>query len=959
VIAPGTRLGAYEIVALLGTGGMGEVYRARHLKLRRDVAIKVLPQALAADPAHRERFEREARAASALNHPAIITIHDIGDHEGTPYIAMEVVEGKTLRACLNDGRLGAAATVAIARQIAHGLASAHAAGIVHRDLKPDNVMVTPDGRAKILDFGLAKHEVVPADANADTAAVSRFTGCGVVLGTLPYLSPEQAAGRTISPASDQFSLGVVLYEMLSGERPFKGDSGIAVLSAILRDAPTPLPAVVPGTPKHLAEVVDRCLRKEPGHRYPSTWMLCEALDRSGERLATAASRRAIRRPLAVAALMLAVFTGGAAWLWMRGANARWAGREAIPAITRLTEAGELYEAYRLVRQAMAYLPAHPELPKMRDRITLPISIVTEPAGADVFVQGYATPGAAWEHLGTTPLNGIRIPYALMRWRITKEGYEPFEGAPFGEAPFAAMATGFGLDLVGTRPPGMVRVPGGPIARPEFPAVSVDAFWLDRYEVTNRQFKQFVEAGGYRNRGYWRHLFEVDRRVLSLEEASTLLRDATGRPGPSTWELGTYAEGRENDPVGGVSWFEAAAYCEFVGGQLPTVYHWYKATVQDQFSDIVRFSNFGGTGPGAVGSHGGLGDYGTYDMAGNVKEWTFNATGARRYILGGAWNEPTYMYRLDPDAQLPFERRATYGFRCARFPTAPDARLVASIQPANQVDESPVDDEVFAAYRRLYAYDKTSLSPVIDAVDDRAPGWRRETVSYRGAYGAERVVAQLLLPRDAAPPYQAVVWFPGNDAFFGVSSETPASEYLFDFVPKSGRALVHPVYKGMYERRVAFSRDGNEWRDMVITWSKDLSRALDYLETRADIDSRKVAFYGFSLGAQYGPVFTAVDGRFGASVLLAGGLRDAGPPEIAARHFAPRSRTPTVMISGRDDFIRPQESSQRPLFRLLGVAESDKRHALLEGGHIPSDRRAIVREVLDWLDRYLGPVSGAR
>jgi dienelactone hydrolase len=161
---------------------------------------------------------------------------------------------------------------------------------------------------------------------------------------------------------------------------------------------------------------------------------------------------------------------------------------------------------------------------------------------------------------------------------------------------------------------------------------------------------------------------------------------------------------------------------------------------------------------------------------------------------------------------------------------------------------------------------------------------------------------------------------------------------------------------MYERRSTFSRTGNEWRDMVITWSKDLGRALDYLETRTDIDHGAIAYYGFSLGAQYGPVFTTVDGRFRASVLLAGGIRSEGSPEIAARNFAPRSRTPTLMISGRDDFIRPQESSQRPLFRLLGVAEPNKRHAVLDGGHIPSDRREIVREVLNWLDHHLGPVK---
>jgi predicted esterase len=657
-----------------------------------------------------------------------------------------------------------------------------------------------------------------------------------------------------------------------------------------------------------------------------------------------------------AALLLIGLGGGAAVVWRGGAEARWAEREALPAITRLTEAGDLYEAYRLVRRARAAIPAHAELPKLLDRITLPISIVTDPPDAEVFVKGYETPEAPWESLGRTPLVGVRIPYALMRWRITKDGYEPFEGAPFGESPFVALANKFRLDPVGSRPAGMVRVPGGPIERLEFPRAVVGDFWLDRYEVTNRQFKRFVDAGGYEARHWWREAFESEGGVVLWEKAIERFRDPTGRQGPVTWELGTYPEGKEDDPVGGVSWYEAAAYCRFAGGRLPTVYHWFKAAVQDQLSDIVRFSNFSGTGPAAVGSHAGVGDYGTYDMAGNVKEWTWNATGDRRFILGGAWNEPTYMYRLDPDAQPPFARLATYGFRCARLPGVVDPRIDAAIALSAGTDEPPVDDTVFEAYRRIYAYDRNDLSSTVERIDDSSPWWRRETVSYRAAYGTERVTTHVLLPRGGVPPYQAVVWFPGNDAFFGASSVRPASEYLFDFVPRSGRVLVYPVYKGMYERRSAFERTGNGWRDLVVMWSKDLGRALDYLETRADIDHRGIAFYGFSLGAEYGPVFTAVDQRFRASVLLAGGVRPQPSPEIAGRNFAPRSRTPTLMINGRDDFIRPHDSSQRPLFRLLGAARDDKRHAVLDGGHIPSDRHAIVREVLDWLDRYLGPVT---
>ena len=961
-LGPGTRLGSYEILSPLGAGGMGEVYRARHLKLERQVAIKVLPHDLASDPERLHRFEREARAASALNHPSIVTIYDIDEHEGTRYIAMELVEGRTLRELFAGGPLPLSRTLPLARQIAEGLAKAHAAGIVHRDLKPDNVMVTDDGRVKILDFGLAKRVPRAAEVESDQTTMSRTTRQGIVLGTIPYMSPEQAAGRPVDHHSDQFSLGVVLYEMVCGQRPFQGASVATVLSAILRDVPRSPRSLRPETPKDLDRVVQRCLEKDPEKRYASAGELARGLLDCEERLAAAKKGPAVllRRPVVAAVLgLLVVAAGASTWIWWRGSRVSWAREEALPQITRLTETGEIYEAYRLALEARKQLPGDARLREMIDRITIPISVVTEPAGAHVFVKGYATPDAPWERLGETPLEGVRIPYALMRWKISKEGFETFEGAPFGGGPFQALATGFPLDRVGTRPAGMVRVPGGHFARPDLAGVELGGYWLDRLEVTDRQFKEFVDQGGYQKREYWTEPFLEEGRALPWDEAMARLRDRTGRPGPATWELGAYPEGGGELPVGGVSWYEAAAYCTYAGKRLPTIYHWYNAAAQDQLSDIVRFSNFGAEGPAPVGRYQGLGDYGTSDMAGNVKEWCWNATGDRRYILGGSWGEPTYMFK-NLEARRSFDRSATNGFRCALYLEPPGETLLGEATPSRRVGKlRPVADEVFEAYRGLYVYDRTSLNATVAAVDDRSPHWRKETVSFDAAYDHERVTALLFLPRNAAPPYQAVIWFPGDDVFFLRSSESLASAFLFDFIPRSGRALVYPIYRGMYERHVAFSWAPGEWRDMMLAWYRDLGRTIDYLEERPDIDGERLAYYGLSSGAVYGPVFTAIDGRFKASLLLGGGLGEGDMrPEMDVVNFAPRSRVPTLMIGGRDDFIFPVESFQRPLFRLLGAPDRDKRHAVLDGGHLPPDRHAIIKEVLDWLDRYLGPVTSS-
>jgi len=960
----GETLSHYRILDRLGEGGMGVIYRALDTRLERTVALKLLRPETLADPDRKRRFSREARTASALNHPNIVTIYDIDTDRGVDFIAMEYLEGEPLDRLLAGQRLPFQQVLHYARAIAEALAAAHAAGIVHRDVKPANVMVTRTGQIKVLDFGLAKlTQPAFVDSEGSTRSASLQTKEGVVLGTVAYMSPEQAEGKEVDARSDIFSFGVVLYELLCGQRPFQASSVATLLTAILRDAPPRPKSLRPDASPDLERVVLRCLEKVPENRYTSAGELCEELRRCEERLAAAPMSLGaiLRRPaVAVALALLVAVATAAAWLWFSGSRARWARLEALPEIDRLTEAGDIYGAYRLAREAERYIPQDARLREMLNRVTIPVSIVTESAGAEVFYKGYSTPDAPWEPLGQTPLEGVRIPYALMRWKISKEGFETYEGAPMGGGPFQALASGFALDRVGARPPGMVRVPGGAVAPPGLPPAQLGDYWLDRYEVTNEQFKAFVDSGGYQKRNYWTQPFLDEGRELSWEEAQALLRDATGRPGPDSWKLGAYAEGQGELPVGGVGWYEAAAYCQYAGKSLPTIYHWYGATAQDQLSDILRFSNFGDQGPSPVGSHAGLGDYGTYDMAGNVKEWCWNESGGRRYILGGAWGEPTYMFK-DPDARRPFDRSASHGFRCAKFRDPPDEALLGPATPPShdvRLDE-PVPDDIFQAYRRMYAYDRTELDARVEAVDDGSPHWNKEKVSFRAAYGNERVTALLFLPRNAAPPYQAVIWFPGDDAFFFPSSESLASAHLFDFIPRSGRALVYPIYKGMYERHVPFSRAPNEWRDMMIHWSKDLGRTVDYLETREDIDSERLAYYGFSSGAVYGPIFTAIDPRFKASVLLGAGLEGMGlPPEMQVQNYAPRSRVPTLMVSGRDDFIFPVESFQRPFLRLLGAPEADKRHALLDGGHIPYDRLAIIREVLDWLDRCLGPV-GAR
>src|SRR5580704_3992395 len=269
-LASGTKLGPYEILSAVGAGGMGEVYRARDPRLGREVAIKVLPSGAAPDSDRLRRFEQEARATAALNHPNILAVFDIGSQDNSPYIVSEMLDGETVRARLDAGPLPVRKAVEYALQIARGLAAAHDRGIFHRDLKPENIFITRDGHAKILDFGLAKLTLPePGAAAGLSATLDSATGRGALLGTVGYMSPEQVRGANIDARSDLFSFGVVLYEMLSGRRAFRGETTADTISAILKDDPPELTAAGRDVPPILERIVQHCMEKDPAVRFQS------------------------------------------------------------------------------------------------------------------------------------------------------------------------------------------------------------------------------------------------------------------------------------------------------------------------------------------------------------------------------------------------------------------------------------------------------------------------------------------------------------------------------------------------------------------------------------------------------------------------------------------------------------------------------------------------------------------
>jgi dienelactone hydrolase len=525
-----------------------------------------------------------------------------------------------------------------------------------------------------------------------------------------------------------------------------------------------------------------------------------------------------------------------------------------------------------------------------------------------------------------------------------------------------------LDSVAAPHPEMARVPGGHtraflVGADGATPLQLAEYRMDRFEVSNSAYKDFVDAGGYANHEFWEHEFEgEDGRPISFEAAMARFTDRTGRPGPATWEAGTFPQGGGDLPVGGVSWYEAAAYAKFAGKSLPTIYHWARAASAWNSKYVVPLSNLDGNQPLPTGTARGVSVASISDLAGNVREWCLNDAGrGQRFILGGGWSDPRYAF-VDAYAQPPMDRSAINGIRLVLYdPT--DTVVAQASQPIPRAftdyrRERPVSDAVYAGFVRQFDYDPAPLDAQVEVRDSTPEDWIAEKVSFNAAYGGERMLAWVYLPRNATPPYQTVVLFPGSGAI-GASPTTAQQSPILTFAVPSGRAVVYPVYKSTHERGDSLRSDIPDqsifWRDHVVMWVKDFRRTLDYLGTRAEVDTSKFAYFGFSWGGYMGGIIPAVEPRIKASMLYVAGLTmERGRPEVEPINHLPRISTPVLMLNGKYDFFFPLETAQKPFFEFLGTPAEHKQWIVYEGGHdVP--RTELIKQSLAWLDRYLGPV----
>lgn len=974
----------YLISKEIGRGGMAAVFLAEDRKHDRQVAIKVLHPELAAAIGG-DRFLREINIAAHLRHPHIVPLLDSGEADGLLYYVMPYVEGESLRQRLaTHGALDISEAMRYWRDVVDAIAYAHRHEILHRDIKPENILVA-DRHASVVDFGIGK-------ALRQLGGTDTLTAVGMAIGTPAYMAPEQAmASDVVDHRADIYALGVLAYEMLAGRVPFPSMTA-AQIAARMSAPPPDIREYRPEVSAEVARLIKRCLEPEPEKRWQTAGDLLEALESvttPSTGAATAWSRVTYsrrRRNLVIAAvvLMAAALT---AFTWMsmsRARERRWAENTGIPELKRLADAFITDSAFEIGRRVRAILPSDPQLDSLWKRVSTTANLRTIPEGARVYWTAYRGDTSSWHLVGETPLRDAEVPqpraFVSLVFKFDKLGYRTVVRPMVVELRANTPAV---LDSANARNAEAIRVRGGIVAVPNATRASGDSltlpdFFIDRFEVTNKQFKEFVGAGGYQKKELWEYPFTTAEGELSWDAGMSRFVDKTGRAGPATWEGGDVPPGRENYPVNGISWYEANAYAKFVGKSLPTIYHWRRAAQSNASSWILPRSNIEKSSLAPVGAFKGMTPFGVFDMAGNVREWCINPDGTMRYILGGGFNENAYIFN-DAIRADPLDRSEINGVRLMqRLAASPVGRSADEADPFSRPAhrgfrdysaEKPVSDAEFQSFLPLFDYDRSPLNAIVEKIDSTDTRWIKQTVAYDAAYGQERMRAYLFLPRNARPPYQTVVFFPGANVVDVRSSKQLSGAP--DYVVTNGRALLYPIYKDMYERGgvestpmgtdPTYNMTGgllgpNTYRDHVIMYVKDLRRSVDYLTTRADIDTAKLAYIGYSWGGRLAPINLSAEHRFKIAVLQIPGLNFAPRrKEVDEFNYLPHLRIPTLVLSGRYDDVFPLQTASIPFVQHLGTPAADKRHRVYPTQHfLPRDE--MIRETLDWLDRYLGKVS---
>jgi formylglycine-generating enzyme required for sulfatase activity/predicted esterase len=876
----------------------------------------------------------------------------------------------------------------------------------------------------VLDFGLAKR-IEFDSAQEQSSLKSLLSQPGMILGTVSYMSPEQVRGLDLDTRTDLWSLGVVIHEMIFGATPFQGSTSVEKLAAVLYEQPEKRE----GIPDELAEILNKALQKDPQKRYQTAKEMIDDLKHLKQEMEFAeqlhihvtsgpgdlemdqkltqflsdhptmqiespsisirANPRYAWKTIAFYSILgILLATGG--YFWFQSYRIDQA-HENLKKVAELARAEKNFEAYDLAVQVDRVLPGAPELAALWPAISDSLTVHSEPVGAKIYLQRFQPDADGKfpkrELIGLTPVDGLRIPRGSYILQIEKEGYAPFErtisgtipriGGSFIETPPLMIETAL---VEGQKmPPRMVHVPAGDYAlvnwsRSTEAKVKLDDFFIDKYEVTNAEFKEFVTAGGYWKKEYWRYPIAKDGKEISLDEALREFKDTTGLPAPRRWINQTYPAGKENFPVTDITWYEAAAYAEFRGKKLPTVFQWEKAARDGTFDPrynampwgFIRQgettdgrANMRGTGTVSVESNEfGMSPFGAYNMAGNVYEWNLNQSPEGFITSGGAWNDLAYSFG-DYGEYPGMYSSNRIGFRCVLNSTGAAGNQGAGmLSPAETPNYTPSSDADFKIWLTHYQYDKKPLGArVTDAVE--TADWRRERIVFTGE-GGEQAIAYLYLPNNYPRPLQVIHYLPPGDVVRGLRGLPESVEMFVSPLIKSGRAVFAVVLEGYTERPfppnyVPPDNSTVEFRKQMVNWITDLRLGVDYLETRNDLDKQKIAFLGISNGANLGLVLTAVEDRYKTLLFESAGLEKDFRSRIAETspiNFASQVRTQKLFVNGRYDETFPYNTDVKPLAKLL---RQPFKMVTYDGGHIPTVEY-FAPTANGWLDETLGNVA---
>jgi len=978
----GEKILHYKILEKVGGGGMGVVYKAEDTKLKRMVALKFLPPHVSLDNEVKERFMHEAQAASALDHNNICTIYEIGESEdGQMYMAMALYEGETLQDKIERGPLPIEEAMSIATQISEGLAKAHEKEIVHRDIKPANIMITSDGVVKILDFGLAK-----------LSGRTKLTKEGTTLGTVAYMSPEQVRGEAVDKRTDIWALGVILYEMIAGKSAFRGEYDQAIMYSIVNEEPEPIGGDMT---EELQNVLSGTLEKNPENRFQSVDQIVSLLKKMQATPQVSGAKPVmliLRKPKIVIAasaviIVLILIALIPYYQLLKSQQAK----ELLPQIENLVKERKYFEAYQLARQVENYLKNDSTFVRLLPGFADYLTINSTPKGARVYLKRFSPEeGESFmrkEYAGVTPIQNIRVIRGGYKIFFEKEGYMPSErvfSSDFrveGGVRSPEVTIDVKLLELDRMIKNMVIVPGGKYQLVGWDAptnieAELDDYYIDRYEVSHNDFKIFIEAGGYSKKQYWKYPFIKDGKRISRVDAIKQFIDRTGLPGPRNWANQEFPEGKGNHPVTNITWYEAAAYAEFVDKKLPTLFQWEKAARNGEYhvydmvmpwglktpnENVLYRANFEGHGTVAVDSFEfGISPFGCYNMAGNVKEWCLNEITGGFATTGGSWDDPIYAF-AHFGAYPGFYSSNNLGFRCVRKAgeiTSDQGNMKMNIEERIPVYK-PVDEQTFKSFLTHFKYDKRPLDVKL-IKSEKTANWTKEKVSFAGLNN-QRIIAYLFLPTNAARPYQCLNWVPHSGVMNGDQFVDEAALYSFEPQIKSGRAVFAIVPIGARERPREPDYDWPEvetvkYREQVIDYVTEFQIGLDYLATRDEIDMSQVAFIGSSWGSTgTGIVIAAVDQRYHSIVFMAGGIRAYNMkklPEVNPVNFAPYIKAPKLLLNGRYDEAFPIETVALPFYKLMS---EPKQLSLVDGGHVPPlEKRVPI--INKWLDETLGPVK---